>query len=78
MALILQKLKECASEHIDEGWERSLEINEMEAVRAPLDDTPVVNFGPKDDDIGSIWTLLIALAGIIAIVAIVVYFAISR
>ncbi|EYB81934.1 hypothetical protein Y032_0371g136 [Ancylostoma ceylanicum] len=65
-------------EHIDEGWERSLEINEMEAVRAPLDDTPIVNFKSKDDDIGSICTLLIALSVIMAVVGVVVYFAIGR
>ncbi|KAL6726710.1 hypothetical protein Aduo_008652 [Ancylostoma duodenale] len=65
-------------EHIDEGWERSLEINEMEAVRAPLDDTPIVNFKSKDDDIGSICTLLIALSVIIAVVGVVVYLAIGR
>ncbi|KIH66523.1 hypothetical protein ANCDUO_03152 [Ancylostoma duodenale] len=68
----------CEDEHIDEGWERSLEINEMEAVRAPLDDTPIVNFKSKDDDIGSICTLLIALSVIIAVVGVVVYLAIGR
>ncbi|VDM55924.1 unnamed protein product [Angiostrongylus costaricensis] len=65
-------------EHIDEGWERCLEINEMEVVRAPLDDTPTVNLKPKDGDIGSILSLLIALSVIIAVVSIVVYFVIAR
>lgn len=61
-------------EHIDEGWERSLEIEEMETVRAPLDDTPIANLRSKDDDIGSICTLLAALAVIVAVVGVVVYF----
>ncbi|KAJ1369374.1 Odr-4p [Parelaphostrongylus tenuis] len=60
-------------EHIDECWERCLEIDEMEVVRAPLDDTPIVNLKPKDGDITSTWSLLIALSVIIAVVSIVVY-----
>lgn len=65
-------------EHIDEGWERCLEIDEMEVVPAPLDDTPIVNLKPKDGDIDSIFPLLIALSVIIAVVSIIVYFVIGR
>ena len=65
-------------EYIDDGWERCLEINEMEAVRAPLDDTPIANFKSKDKDFGSICTLLVALSAIIAIVGVIVYFAIGK
>ncbi|KAK6037926.1 hypothetical protein COOONC_24570 [Cooperia oncophora] len=65
-------------EHIDEGWERSLEIEEMETVRAPLDDTPIANYRSKEDDVGSIFTLLIALAVIVAVVGVVVYFVMGK
>ncbi|VDL71701.1 unnamed protein product [Nippostrongylus brasiliensis] len=67
-----------STEHIDEGWERSLEIEEMETVRAPLDDTPVASFKSKDDDIGSICALLVALSVIIAIVGVVVYLVMGK
>ncbi|KJH50736.1 signal peptide protein, YSIRK family [Dictyocaulus viviparus] len=56
-------------DYIDDGWERCLELNEMEMVRAPLDDTPVVNFKRKSS-IGSTCSLLAALSVIIAIVSI--------
>ncbi|VDO46822.1 unnamed protein product [Haemonchus placei] len=65
-------------EHIDEGWERSLEIEEMETIRAPLDDTPIANLRSKEDDNTHIFSLLIALSVIVGVVSIVVYFVMAK
>lgn len=63
---------------MDEGWERCLDIDEMEAVRAPLEDCPISAFRSRDDDSGSILTILFALAVIIGVVSVVVYLVMAR
>ncbi|CAI4222285.1 unnamed protein product [Auanema sp. JU1783] len=61
-------------EHVDDGWERALLPEEMASVKSPLDGSPVVSYKVSEDDI-SAGPFFIVLAVIVAIIAIIVYFA---
>ncbi|PAV87977.1 hypothetical protein WR25_20253 [Diploscapter pachys] len=67
-------------EHVDEGWERALEPQEMEMIRAPIEDQPLI-FDDSSDKAGS-WMytsfLLIALAVLVAFVGIFLYYAMNK
>lgn len=67
------ELKSCI-EHVDDGWERALEVEEMEAVRTPgvvPDHAPLITSYVPVETSNS--TIIIALSAIVAIVAIIMY-----
>ncbi|CCD70712.1 Odorant response abnormal protein 4 [Caenorhabditis elegans] len=65
-------------EHVDEGWERALTPEEMEAVRTPIEDLHFVDFDGSSDSWCTTKTILITIALIIGLLASIIYFTVAH
>ncbi|CAL2037236.1 unnamed protein product [Caenorhabditis brenneri] len=65
-------------EHVDEGWERALTPEEMEAVRTPIEDLHFTDYDGSSDSWCTTKTLLITIAIIIGLLASIIYFTVAH
>ncbi|CAB3401855.1 unnamed protein product [Caenorhabditis bovis] len=65
-------------EHVDDGWERALTPEEMDAIRQPIEDLKYVEYDPSADTCCTTRTLLITIAIIIGLIASIIYFTVAH